>query len=392
MEFGWSEEEAAFREEVREFIRETLPADWDAMNLNEEEELGYAREFAQRLVEKKWRTMHWPVQQGGLGYDLWRQLIFSEEVTYHRMPGAYDGGTAMVGPLLMNAGTEEQRQRFLKPIAEAKVSWCQLFTEPESGSDLASLKTRAVADGDDYVVNGQKVFTTGGHLADWGLLACRTDFEAPKHRGISFLLVDMKTPGITIRPLINMTGAHAQNEIFFEDVRVPRTNLLGQQNGAWYLLAAGLSSERSGATGINRPARARRLLEELAGYARNTVIDGVPIGKRPEVRSKLAQMAIEIEVARGVLYGSIGKHVKGEDPSRQNSASKILGGEVNQKLANAGMNMLGLYGQLKRGSKYAALAGRVEHLYRDSVYYTIGLGTSEINRTVIAQRGLGLPR
>ncbi|MEK7216209.1 MAG: acyl-CoA dehydrogenase family protein, partial [Chloroflexota bacterium] len=280
MDFGWTPEDQAFRGEVRSFIRKTIPPNWDEMNLDEEEEEIYAQEFARKLLPTKWRIMHWPEAYGGLGYGAWRQLIFSEEVTYHRFPGAWDGGNMVVAPLLMHAGTEDQKRRFLGPIANAEYSWCQLFTEPESGSDLASLRTRAVLTGDDYVVNGQKVFNTGAHLADWGLLACRTDTEVPKHRGISFLLVDMKSPGVTVRPLINLTGAHAQNEVFLEDVRVPKDHLVGRENEGWYLLVLALSSERGG---INRATQAKRLLDDVTGFVAGTGYNGRPIGKRPEV-------------------------------------------------------------------------------------------------------------
>ncbi|MSQ26867.1 MAG: acyl-CoA dehydrogenase [Dehalococcoidia bacterium] len=392
MDFRWSADDDAFRTEVRRFIDDTLPAGWDEMNLDEAEEFQFAGPIQKKLAANKWRIMHWPQEYGGLGFSLWRQLIFSEEFTYRRMPGSADAGAHPVAALLMHSGTPAQRSRFMGPIARAEIKFCLLFTEPAAGSDLASLQTRAVKDGDDYVINGQKVFNTGAHLADWGLLAARTDQEVPKHKGISLFIVNMKAPGVTVRPLINLTGAHAQNEVFLDDVRVPRDSIIGEENQGWYQLASSLSTERSGVTGINRFALCKRLLDDLAGFARTTSMNGQNVGKRPEVRSRLAEAAIATELGRFILYRAVGMNDNGLDSTRLNSASKIFGGELAQRLANTGVSMMGLYGQLRRGTKHAPLQGTIERMYRETVYFTIGLGTSEVNRNVIAQRGLGLPR
>ena len=389
MEFGWSEEEQAFRQEVRVFLTSLLPSGWDERNMNEEEAYEHGRAFAKSLAEKAWRVMHWPVEYGGLGYGHWRQLIFNEEVAYHRFPGASDSGTSFIGPSIMLYGNEAQKQKFLRAIAQAEISFCQLFTEPGAGSDLASLQTTAVKDGDDYIVTGQKIFTSGAHHSDWGWLGARTDPDAPKHRGISTFVVDMKSPGITIRPLINMTGIHVQNEVFFDEVRVPRGCLVGDENRGWYQMATTLDFERSG---ISRFAAGKRLLEELANYATSTVADGDTLAKQPRVRGKLAELAIELEVGRFIGYRTAWMQARGLVPNKEASAARVFGGELNQRLANVGVNLLGLYGQLRRGSKYAPLQGRIEHLYKETVFYTIGAGTAEIQRNIIAGRGLGLPR
>ena len=390
MEFTWSAEETAFRNEVLGFLKEMLPANWTGLRLSDDEQFAYSRQFTKKFAAKKWRVMHWPKAYGGLEYNLWRQVIFNEEVAYRGVPGATDLGVSSIGPMLMNFGRDDQKARFLNAIANAEILFCQLFTEPGSGSDLASLQTRAVRDGDDYVVNGQKVFTSGAHRADWGWLTARTDPEAPKHRGISTFLIDMKTPGITIRPMINMAGVHDQNEVFFDDVRIPADALVGEENRGWYQIAASLDSARSS---VPRFATARRLLEDLVQFARETTgYDGHVLAKDPAIRARLADLAIELEVGRFIGYRAVSLQYAGLPGDKVASACKIFGTELHQRLTNAGMNILGLYGQLRTGSKHAQLLGRIEFFYRESVYYTIGFGTSEINRNIIAGRGLGLPR
>jgi len=390
MDFNWSPQEDAFRQEVRDFIHSILPPDWDHHYFDEWEEVAeYGDIFRKKFAEKGWRVMHWPVEYGGLGYDHWRQLIVNEEVAYHRVPEATDTGTQLVGPSIMIYGNEEQKRRFLPPIARADVRFCQLFTEPGSGSDLASLQTRAVRDGDDYVVTGQKIFTSGAHRSDLGWLGARTDPDAPKHRGISTFVVDMKSPGVTVRPLINMTGVHAQNEVFFDEVRVPAENLVGEENRGWYQMVTTLDFERSGA---HRFIAAKRYLDELVQYARTTERGGRLLSEDPQVRSKLAQLAIEIEVGRFIGYRTVWMQANGLIPNKEASACKVFGAELDQRLANAGVNLLGLYGQLTKGSPRVPLWGRAEGFYLNSVYHTIGQGTSEVNRNIIAGRGLGLPR
>ena len=245
MEFGWSAEELAFRDEVRSFLKQLLPPDWDQHVRTDMQDHDYSVRFAKEFAKKRWRVMHWPKEYGGLELNLWRQVIFSEELAYRGVPGSSDLGSSSIGPMLMKFGTEQQKDQYLNAIANAEITFCQLFTEPGSGSDLASLQTRAVHDGDDYVINGQKVFTSGAHHSDHGWLTARTDTEAPKHRGISTFLIDMKTPGITIRPMINLTGGHDQNEVFFDDVRIPADTLVGEENRGWYQIASSLDSARS---------------------------------------------------------------------------------------------------------------------------------------------------
>jgi len=395
MEFRFSPEEEAFRQEVREFLRR----EWsqEAAEGGAESPLGYGggrgldeiRRFQKKLAQKGWLTLAWPREHGGLGAGIMKQVIFNEEMAYHRAPQQLGVGPDRVGPTIILYGSEEQKREHLPPIANADVIWCQGFSEPGAGSDLASLQTSAVEDGDYFVVNGQKIWTSLAHVADWMILLARTDPDAPKHRGISYFLLDMRTPGITVRPLVDMTGRHAFNQVFFDNVRVPRKNLVGELNRGWYVAAATLDFERSG---INRVMAGIRLYEELVDYARQTRRDGQPLLALPSVRHRLAELKIEFEVGRLLAYRVAWIQAQGRIPNQEASVSKLFGSELQQRLARAGMEMLGLGGQLRPGSKWAPMAGRIADYYLGAVSTTIAAGTSEVMRNIIAMRGLGLPR
>src|SRR3989337_1869421 len=221
------------------------------------------RRFQKKLARMGWLVPHWPKQYGGADMGIMEQLIMREETAYHRAPPPDIFGVSMLGPILIMYGSEKQKREHLPAIAAADVTWCQGYSEPEAGSDLASLKTRSVRDGDDYVINGQKIWTSNAHRADWMFFLGRTDQEAPKHKGISFFLTPMKVPGVSTRPLIRLAGQHGFNEVYFEDVRVPATNIVGEENRGWYVGAALLDFERSG---IGSSAAARRSLPDLLAY------------------------------------------------------------------------------------------------------------------------------
>jgi alkylation response protein AidB-like acyl-CoA dehydrogenase len=395
MEFRFSPEEEAFRQEVREFLRQ----EWseEATEGGAESPLGYGggrgldeiRRFQKKLAQKGWLTLAWPKEHGGMGASIMKQVIFNEEMAYHRAPQQLGVGPDRVGPTIILYGTEEQKREHLPRIANAEVIWCQGFSEPGAGSDLASLQTSAVPDGDYFVINGQKIWTSLAHVADWMILLARTDPDAPKHRGISYFLVDMRTPGITVRPLVDMTGRHAFNQVFFDNVRVPRKNLVGELNRGWYVAAATLDFERSG---INRVMAGIRLYEELVQYARETERDGRPLMADPTIRHKLAELKIEFEVGRLLAYRVAWIQSQGRIPNQEASMSKLFGSELQQRLARAGIEMLGLGGQLRPGSKWAPMAGRIADYYLASVSTTVAAGTSEVMRNIIAMRSLGLPR
>lgn len=386
MDFRFTEEEEKFREEIRSFLREEFAARGAGEGAGQ---MAFYLSFTRKLVEKGWTAVHWPKEYGGQDWPIMRQVIFSEEMAYHRAPRPDFMGLNIAGPAIIGYGTPEQKEHHLPPIVRQETLWCQGFTEPGAGSDLASLQTRAVEDGDDFIINGQKTFTTMAHFAHWCILLARTDPHAPKHRGISCLLVDMKAPGITIRPLIDMAGMHTLNEVFFDDVRVPRSALLGDKNQAWYQAAGrSLESERSA---IGNSASARRLLEDLVDYIKQ-VKGSRGLSVDPMLKQRMAEMAIEIEIGRMLSYRVAWLQSKELPLGYMPSLVKLYHSELSQRLVNMAMQVLGLYGPLERGSKWAQLRGRIARNYLVTVANTFGGGTSEIQRLIIATKGLGLPR
>lgn len=390
MEFSFAREEQAFRGEVRAFLRQELPGGWTG---SAEEWSGegweFARQMRRKLAARGWLAMGWPREYGGMGASPMTQAVFAEEMSYHRAPGRDIFGVRMLGPTLMLFGTEEQKRVHLPLIARGDRVWCQGYSEPGAGSDLASLQMRAVEDGDDFVVNGSKMWTSGAHRADWMFFLARTDPAAPRHKGITFFLADMKSPGITVRPLVNMAGFHSFNQVFFDNVRAPKSNIVGEKEKGWYVAVTLLDFERSGMEYIGV---AFRTLEEIVRAARGITRNGQPLAKDPLVRHKLAEMAVECQVGRALAYRVAWLQTKGGVPAAEASAAKVFGSELNQRLANVGMQVLGLYGQLDKGSRYVPLDGIIKTHYLYNVSLTIAGGTSEVQRQIIALRGLGLPR
>ena len=392
MDFSWSREEEEFRQDIRTFLNAELPAGWnDTLVLDKESDefITLAKAFSQKVGTKGWLAAHWPKAYGGLDWSFWQYFILNEEMAIADAPLIGLNGPKFLGPTIIHYGTDEQKQRHLPGIAKGEVLWVQGYSEPNSGSDLASLQTRAVEDGDEWVINGQKIWSSYGHYSDWCFLLARTDPEAPKHKGISYFLVDMDTPGITVKPLINIAGTKGFNEIFFENVRVPKDALLGEKNRGWYMATTTLSYER---TATEAPARAQRYLNDLVRYAKLTKKNGRTLAEDPSIRQRLAQMAIEIDVARCLSYRVATTQARGDIPGPESPANKVFTSELIQRIAQLGMHMLGLYGQLEFHTKWAPLKGKIERLYLTSVSGTIAGGTSEIQRNIIAERGLGLPR
>jgi alkylation response protein AidB-like acyl-CoA dehydrogenase len=390
MRFTYDPDVEAFRDEVRAFIKAELPPEEERMRRGYEggfrtnqEEYDYVMGFQKKLAAKGWLAMAWPKEYGGGGASHMRQLVYNEEMAYNGAPSG-NMGIAWVGPSLMLYGTEEQKQRFIPRITGADDWWCTLYSEPGAGSDLASLQTRAVRDGDDYVINGQKIWTSGGHLADWGWLAARTDPDAPKHKGITMFMLDMKSPGITVRPLINMSDRHGFNEVFFEDVRVPAKQVVGEVNRGWYHMAVALDFERSG---IQAFAGGRKSVQRLVDLAKT---HPELAKRRPSVRMELADRAVDVNVGTFLAYRVATMQARGLVPNHEASASKLFGSEMSQRIALTGMHLLSMAGQLRSGSKHELLDLATGYL--GSVSSTIAAGTSEIQRGIIATRGLGLPR
>jgi alkylation response protein AidB-like acyl-CoA dehydrogenase len=388
MNFHDSPQEAAFRGEVRDFIAANLPAGYGtpAWDVSDAEETAFSDRWRGALAERSWIAPHWPREYGGAGLSTTEQFVFNEEMARHRAPTGIGGsGVQMLGPTLILYGSDEQKQRFLPPIARGESAWCQGYSEPGSGSDLASLQTRAVRDGDDFVINGQKIWTSRAHKSDWMFMLARTDPDAPKHRGISMFLLDMKTPGITVQPLVDMSGDHYFNQVFFDNVRVPAHQMVGEENRGWYTGATLLDFERSN---IGQAIEMRNGVDDLVQIVRQEQ----SVNTSASVRYELAERALEAEVCRLFSYRIVTIQKAGGVPNYEASMNKVFRSEAHQRLAATGIKVMGLYGGLKAGSKYAPLRGLLAYRYLNSVASTIRAGTSEIQRNIIAQRGLGLPR
>jgi len=395
MDFNFTPEQEAFRQEIRQWLKQELPPDWDdrpVLDDYDAEHFEFTKQIVKKLGAKGWLTLHWPKEYGGMGMSPVEQLIYKEEMTYNRVPGIDmgTGGVTWVGPTLMALGTEEQKKAHLPKIAAGEQFWCTGYSEPESGSDMAAAKCRAVADGDEYVINGQKLWTSHAHIADWCWLMVRTGPQEPKHKGLSTMLVDMKTPGVTVRPLINMAGIHYFNEVFFDDVRVPRSNLVGEENRGWYNAVFALDFERT--AGVVQVTNNRRILEDLLRFAKETRIDGQPIVNDAVVRGRLAQLAVDAEVGRMLAYRIVWMQSRGLIPNYESSMLKVFSYELLHRVLRVGTQAMRLYGQLEIGSKWAPLKGRIENALLSSVGSITAAGTHEIQRNIIATRGLGLPR
>ena len=348
-----------------------------------------AKAWRQKMAERGWIAPAWPKKYGGAGLTVMQQFIFNEEMALARAPRTGNGiAIGMAGPTIMVHGTEEQKRKRLPPILSGEEIWCQGFSEPESGSDLASLQTRAVRDGDDYVINGQKIWTSGAHGAHWMNLLARTDPDAPKHKGISYFLLDMKTPGITVRPLENLAGRTEFNEVFFDNVRVPAENLLGEENRGWYIGTTTLDFERSN---IATTTNLVLTVQNLANWAKKHAdTPQSSLLRRPTLRYELADRAVEAQVARLMSYRVISMQNAGLIPNKEGSIAKLYSSEMEQRLGLTALKTLGLYGQLAGDG--APLDGSLTRMYLYGVALTIGGGTSEIQRNIIAMRGLNMPR
>ena len=397
MDFRFSEQEQAFQREVEDFIKRELPADWTERSIywpggygtlaELEEPDPVVEQFTRKLAEKGWLTISWPKEYGGAGRSHIEQAIFHERMSYYRVRGG-EVATLIGGPTILHFGSDEMKKEWLPRIASGEVRFWLAYSEPNAGSDLASIQTRAVEDGDDLIINGQKIWSTAAHASHYAWMIVRTDPNAPPHKGITLLIVDNKSPGVTIRPLINICGFHSFNEVFFDNVRVPKKNIVGEKNKGWYYVMVALDFERL----IIPMGGFKRTFEEIAQYARETKLDGRPLSQEPLLRNKLAQIAIEIEVAYMFFWQTAWMLDRGLVPNIEASVLKLVTTELSQKLASLGMQVLGHYGPLERNSKWAPLGGRVCAGYLDCISALVGAGTSEIQRNIIAMRGLGLPR
>lgn len=387
MDFEFTPEEEKIRQEVRKFLQKEVTPELIAESNENGRCYGgpVSRKFMKKFAANGWLAPNWPKEYSGLDSSEMLNYIIREELACAGAPTVYVGAH-MAGPTILRFGSPEMKQEFLPAIARGEVEYTLGYTEPQAGSDLSVLNLRADDKGDHFILNGQKTFNTSSHLSEYHWLAVRTDFEVPKHKGISMLVVDLSSPGITIRPLITMAGFRT-NEVYYDNVAVPKKNLLGEKNKGFYYSMAALDFERMAPPGVFG-----RVFDQIVEYAKSTRVNGRPLSKDPLVQQKLAQMEIELEVAE-LLYFQLAHMLdKGKIPGYQSSMEKTFVTELGQRIANTGMEVMGLFGQLKRGSLLAPLDGTVEHYYRWTVVDTIYGGTSEIQRNIMATRGLGLPR
>ncbi len=397
MDFELTKEEKEFKEEVEDFVKQQLPSDWDDMAMYwpagygsipvaEDEFKKFTIDYNRALGAKGWLTLGWPEPYGGRN-SMIRQAIVDDVTSYYRAPA---GGiaTLIAGPTVIAVGSEEMKQEWLPRIAAGDTFFWLAYSEPNAGSDLASLKTSAVEDGDDYIINGQKTWSSAAHVSDYAWLLARTDPSTSKHKGATLFIVDNNTPGITINPIENICGIHSFNEVFFDDVRVPKKNIVGGLNKGFYNVMVALQFERL----LVSTGAFRRVLEELVQYANDTKRNGRLLAEDPIIRDKLAEMAIEIEVLLGYFWRTAWLMDQGKFPEMETSVLKMFATELSRKLSNVAMDVLGPYGPLERGSARAHLRGLMSLGYLDGISGPIGAGTSEIQRSIIATRGLGLPR
>jgi alkylation response protein AidB-like acyl-CoA dehydrogenase len=398
MEFGFSEEQLEFRTEVEEFLKTELPPDWPersrhwpggygTLELQDPVMRAVAADFRRKLAQRGWLTISWPKEFGGKAHSYIEQAIFNERMSYYRAP-ATGIAVGIAGPTILMFGTEDNKRQWIPRIASGEIEMWLGYSEPDAGSDLAAIRTTAAAEGDEFVINGQKVWSTIAHLADYAWLVAKTDPDAHRHHSVSLFLVDNNSPGVTIRPLINIVGVHSFNEVFFDNVRVPRQNMIGELNMGFYYLMTALDFERL----MVDIGGLKRFFEELVSYVRQTERDGAPLAQRPEVRRQLAEIAIKIEIAYLFFWRTAEMLDKGQVPSVESSVLKLTTTELSRHLADVTMDILGPYGLLETGSKWTPLRGMAPRGYLDCVSATIGAGTSEIQRSIIATRGLGLPR
>jgi alkylation response protein AidB-like acyl-CoA dehydrogenase len=394
MDFNYSAEDDAFRHEFRAWLDQNAPKNAsqpvDGMWESDEEDWNRKLRWWRKLASAGWTCVDWPRDFGGRGLDILQTIIYHEELQRVNAPIPFIGsGPSLVGPTLMQWGTPEQKDRFIRKIVKGEEIWCQGYSEPNSGSDLASLQTRAVEDGDDFRINGQKIWTSQAQYADWGFVLCRTDPEAPKHRGISYILVDMKTRGITVRPLVQMTGARGFNEVFFDDVRVPRKNLVGEKNQGWQVAITTLMFER-GMGGGGSPLIAA--VDELAALAHTVQRDGRSAWEDSDVRQKIAEFKIEAEALKYTALRNLTRRLKGLPPGAEGSIMKLGATELALRMMMFSMELLGPYSQLEYRSPMAIDEGRWSYRMLGVRGGTIAAGTNQIQHNIIGERVLGLPK
>lgn len=394
MDLNYTPEEEAFRRQVRNWLDENIPTSglrgFDRNADRDKSTLEKMKIWQRRVHQAGYLALSWPKEYGGQAMDPVRQSIVNEEMVRTRAPALIGAmGISMVGPTLITWGDDEQKARYLPKILTAEEIWCQGYSEPGAGSDLASLRTRAEIVGDEFVVNGQKVWTSNAHFADMMFCLVRTDPDAPKHRGISYILIDMKSPGITVKPLVQMTGDRGFNEVFFDNVRVPRRNLVGKLNEGWMVANATLFHERNM---LGSTTTTRMLFNRLKTLAAATMRGGRPLTEDPVFRQRLADLEIRVEAMKYHMLRQLTDSIRGRNPGLGAWVNKLVGTELNHDLATAAMEAMGDYALLARDDGHAMDRGFWPYEWMFTLGLVIGGGTSHIQKNIIAERGLKLPK
>ncbi len=388
MDLTLSPSEEAFRDEVRSWLADNHPGE---IPEDDKEAFEFSRRWQRQLFEAGWAGVSWPKEYGGRGATLIEQAIFYEEMVRAKAPRVANVlGLVMGGPVVITHGTEEQKQRYLEPILSGDEIWCQGFSEPEAGSDLASLKSRAVKRNGGWVVSGQKVWTTLAHEAKWCMLVARTDPDAPKHQGLTYFLMDMEQDGIEVKPLIQITGEAEFNEIFMEDVYIPDENVVGGVGNGWSVAITTLMNERAGLAFAAQAALELGMARAIE-LANSTSRNGGLASEDPVVRDRLSQLFIESEIFRVTNLRGLTKIMKTGVPGPEGSLGKWHWAEINQHLMEVALEIEGPYAQFADGSEYS-LGGDWQYQYLRTRANSIEGGTTDILRNIVAERVLGLPK
>ncbi len=405
MQYEFSKKEADFYEELDDFLQESLPNDWPSLSLHwpggytshmkydvveeKTEELDeIISDFQKKLTKRGYHILSWPKSYGGRDCTYMESAIFDERTSYYAAPMLGLLGTGIMGPTILKIGTDENKREWIPKIISGETFLWLAYSEPDAGSDLSGIRTTAVEEGDDYIINGQKIWSSIAHLSDCAWLIAKTDSNAPPHKSMSIFIVDNKTPGIEMRPLVNMLGEHHFNEVFYDQVRIPKKNMIGQKNKGFYYMMTALEYERVCLAGIGT---FKRVFQTLANYVETTKRDGLPLADDSNIRRRLAEIETKIEIAYLMFWRTASMMDKGEVPTVESSSVKLITSELSQQIADMAMDIMGPYGLLERGSNWAPLRGLVSRGYLDCIPATIGAGTSEIQRNIIATRGLGMP-
>lgn len=395
MDFSFTAEEEEFRKELQDFFEKEIPPEWKRLGYTywEEDDESWAitAAFNKKLGEKGYLGLTLPKDLGGLEKNPFEQVIFEEELVRNgRAPTWIEKNITVdwVTPTILLFGSEEQKNKYPPLAAKGEINFCLGYSEPDAGSDLAAMRTTAVEDGDHFLISGQKIWTTIAHRAQYCWLAAKTNPDAPPHQGISLFIVDMKSPGITIRPIMNMLQHHSFNEVFFDHVRVPKENLVGEKNRGWYQMMVALTFERGN---YGFPAHLQQMLKELVNYCKTTKRDGAYLATNPVIRKRLAKLAADIEAFKLLNYRITCLQHKNRTATAETSVARVFGIGVWREMAHVSTAVLGPHSVVDRGSPCARLNGATARWYLNAPSMSIGGGTTEIQTNIIARVGLGLP-